>query len=475
MATGDTVGKASGGAASGRGDHARRQIAVSCVRRPRLGRPSVRTAAVGAQFGIPLFAGRSTIVQRTKIPLSPGRIVLIVGPSGSGKSSALAEINRRCPGGSVVDRISFPAETAVIDRVAPWASLGKAISILTSCGLGDASLWIRRFDELSDGEKFRAKLARAIALQARGGSAAPLICDEFCSMLHRRAAKTISYNLHKLVRRTNLSVVLASSAEDIIGDLQPHTVVRLEGGGRCRVEDRAVSLRKPISIRRRLRIEPGSKGDYEAFAAMHYRAADELGFVDRVFVMREGSGGDLLGIVVYAHGPLELSLRNQVTDGVFIRDPRRLNRKLRILRRLVIHPDMRGCGLGHYLVRRTLPLVGTDFVECLASMGEFNPVFERAGMKRIGQYDVMPQRKAALEALRAMDIDPNDREFTMHVCRSPRVRRIVVGVVSAWYTSTTGGGGSRVERQSPQLLAQTFRGLIGLRPVYYLWRRRQAA
>lgn len=343
--------------------------------------------------------------------------------------------------------------------------------MLTLCGLGEARLWVRRFSELSDGERFRARLARGVALQARGGQVTPLLCDEFCSILHRRAAKAISHNLRKLVLQSGLCVVVASSNEDIVDDLQPTTIVRLHGSGRCDVEPREVQPRRPISFRRRLRIERGTKRDYDAFSAMHYRATDELGFVDKVFVMRDGKGGDPLGIVVYSHGPLELSLRNKVTDSRFVGKPKLLNRSMRILRRLVIHPDVRGCGLGHHLVRRTLPLVGRRYVECLASMGEFNPVFERGGMRRIGQYDVSPACRRALAALTAIDVDPSARDFPARVCRSRRVRRIVSEVVYRWYARTTVGGEHRVKRQSPQFLAQTFRGLIGSRPVYYLWER----
>lgn len=449
-------------------------IELQCLRERKLGRASARTATVGIRFGIPLSGGPVTIVERTRLALGPGRIVLFVGPSGSGKSTALAELERQFAGGCMVQRVSFPADVAILDRVAPWASLGEALSTLTSCGLGEAALWLRPFEGLSDGEKFRARLARAIALHSRGDAAAPLMCDEFCASLHRRAAKAISFCLRKLVTRRCLSVVLACANEDVIADLQPDVVVWFRGRGRCDVEDRKVRTTRPPSFRRRLRIEPGSKRDYDAFAAMHYRATDELGFVDKVFVMRDGAGGEPLGIVVYSHGPLELALRNQATDGLFSRNATRVNRSLRILRRLVIHPDVRGCGLGHFLVRNTLPLVGTEYVECLASMGEFNPVFEKAGMRRIGQYGVSPRRQAALDALRGMGVDPNGREFTLHVCRRRRVREIVSRVVYDWYAATTGGGERRVERQSPEFLAQTFRGIIASRPVYYLWREGNA-
>jgi len=454
----------------GRCNAGEQTIELHCLRKRKLGRESARTATVGIRFGLSLSGGPVTIVERTKLAMGPGRIVLFVGPSGSGKSTALAELERQFAGGCMVQRVNFPADVAILDRVAPWASLSNALSILTSCGFGEAALWVRPFEGLSEGEKFRARLARAIALHSRGDAAAPLLCDEFCSGLHRRAAKAISFCLRKLVTRRCLSVVLACANEDIIADLQPDVIVWFRGRGRCDVEERTVRTKRAPSFRRRFRIEPGSKCDYEAFAQMHYRATDELGFVDKVFVMRNGENGEPLGIVVYSHGPLELAMRNQATDGLFSRNATRVNRSLRILRRLVIHPDVRGCGLGHYLVRRTLPQVGTEYVECLASMGEFNPVFEKAGMRRIGQYGISPRRQAALDVLRGMGVDPNAREFTLQVCRRRSVREIVSRVVYDWYAATTGGGERRVERQSPELLAQTFRGIIASRPVYYLWK-----
>jgi len=465
-----------------------------------VGRASVRTADIAMRFGIEMAARKVTVVQPTRIPLRRGQIVLLTGPSGSGKTSALAEIERSCAGGLLVQRVSFPAEAAIINRIAPSEALPDAIATLTCCGLGEAGLWVRTFDGLSEGEKFRARLARAIALHCRGDAAAPLLCDEFCAVLHRRAAKAISFNLRKLVARRNLCVVLASAQEDIIADLRPHVVARFLGRGRCEIEDRAAGFSrrgrphdvdvascaedehprglKPaarISFIRRLRIEAGAKGDYDAFSRMHYRATDELGFVDKVFVLREGRDGETLGIVVYSHAPLELALRNKATDGWFSRRPDRVNRCLRIVRRLVIHPDVRGCGLGHHLLRKTMPLLGTQYVECLAGMGEFNPVFEKAGMERVGQYEASASRQAAVAELRRIDVDPGSREFVLHVCRRRRVRQIVARVVRDWYAGTTGGGEARVARQSPEFLAQTFRGLIGARPVYYLWRRNAAA
>jgi energy-coupling factor transporter ATP-binding protein EcfA2 len=528
------VGVAASDAACGK------PISLACLRQSPPVRSSARTATVRLQFGMPPGGQTISIAPGATIQLAKGSVILLTGPSGSGKSSALSAIEshfappppaqsahqlqpsfeqgadpfqppplpRGDRGGSPlnVQQVEFSVDCAIIDEVAPHADLAEAASILTACGLGEASLWLRPYAALSEGEKFRARLARAISLQANieaanngvhpnaptnrppsqggpqwgkdsqravVGSQSPpiLICDEFCSGLHRRAAKAIAHNLRKLVSRRGLCVVVACSTDDLIADLDPDTVVQFAPSGCCQVNERTPSANAASSLRRKLCIEPGMKRDYETFAGMHYRGTDELGFVDRVFILREGAGGEPLGIVVYSHPALELSLRNKANNGWFSRNPQRVNKHLRILRRLVIHPDVRGCGLGHYLVRKTMPLLGTEYVECLAAMGEFNPVFERAGMVRIGQYDAPSGPKAALEALRAMDVDPQSAEFAIDVARRPAVRNVVAQTVADWYAATTAGGEKRVERQSPDTLARTFRGLIGVRPVYYLWRR----
>lgn len=433
-------------------------------------RSTARVTQVALQFGLSRGQADRAPSDRIRVHLGPGRITAFVGPSGSGKTTALSQIEACYPNAHSVQRVSFVPGRSIVDSVLPAGTLGEALSILSACALGEPRLWIRYYRELSEGEKFRARLARALGLHTGTGAAAPLLCDEFGTSLHRRAAKAIAFNLRKLVSRCGLNLVVATSNEDILGDLQPDTTVHLLGSGRHQVIERKPT-RRAISFSRRLRIEPGGKRDYEQFAAMHYRDTDELGFVDKIFVLREGLGGELLGIVVYSHGPLELALRNRATQGRYVRNPGRLNRELRILRRLVIHPDVRGCGLGHRLVRETLPQVGTPYVECLAAMGAVNPVFEKAGMKRIGTCAQPADQARALTELTRLEVDAQARDFVLQVCRRSRVRRIVARFVYNWYRATTGRGERRVARQSPQVLAQTFRGLVGSRPVYYLWCR----
>ncbi len=298
-----------------------------------------------------------------------------------------------------------------------------------------------------------------------------ILCDEFTSRLHRRIAAAIAYNLRKLVTRHDLTLVVASPHDDIIRDLQPDAIVECGHGGAHVIRPQR---RNPhFSLRDRTAIEPGSVRDYARFAPMHYRHRDGLGFVDKVFLLKEKRGGEPIGILVFAHAPRELALRNQATEGRFTCNVRRLNKELRILRRLVMHPDVRGCGLGHWFVKRTLPMVGVRFVECLAAMGGVNPVFERAGMQRIGRCPLPRGRMALLKRLRAWNIDPFSPDFDKQVARYPRIRRLVEDSVQAWVNRMHGASVYVVRDRPVAFIVQAFRQIIGRPPLYYLWDGRE--
>lgn len=439
--------------------------------------PTARLVETGLRFGIPLETARRVIASNMALRLQPGTITLVTGPSGSGKSQILKAVATGVAHSRLVHQVSFPLDVSVLDAVGPTRPLYEVMGTLTACGLGEPMLWIRSFEQLSDGEQFRARLARAVAMHQRTGLRGPLLCDEFGAILHRRLAKAIAFNLRKLVSRERLTLIVATSQSDLEQDLQADQIVRLPGphGGD---QSPALLAGQPqqgqrVSFAGDLRIEPGRLQDYRRFSPMHYRQRDHLGFIDRTFVMKDRATCEPLGIIMYAHPALEISLRNRATGGRFCRQAHRLNRELRVIRRLVIHPDVRGCGLGHWLVKQTLPLAGVRFVECLAAMGAVNPIFDKAGMQRVGTIEPPPARQRILQVLRHAGVDPLAADFVNQVCRRPTIRKLVTRSVNDWYRSTTGNP-QRAERLSPMALAQTFRQSAGSQPVYFIWARDEA-
>lgn len=353
-----------------------------------------------------------------------------------------------------------------MEQVAARGSLGRAISVLTACGLGEPRLWLRRPDELSDGERFRARLARAVGLAQRQ-SGAVLLVDEFCALLHRRLAKAMAYALRKMVTAGNLCLVAATSHEDLAADLQPDQVLRL--GGAAPELQTLAPVGRPISFFRTLHIERGVLRDYTLFESMHYRQRSGLGPVDKVFTLRDGAGGEALGVVVYGYCPLSLRLRNVALGAVVPRDGQLLNRDFRILRRLVVHPDVRGCGLARWLVSQTLPRVGTRYVECLAAMGAVNPVFERAGMVRLGTAGRPGWQEKLHQALTVLGVDPLAGNFARIVEQQEDVRALVARHVHRWVDATTGRPIEKIRAMAPAALASAFVQLLGTAPIYYLW------
>jgi hypothetical protein len=75
-----------------------------------------------------------------------------------------------------------------------------------------------------------------------------------------------------------------------------------------------------------------------------------------------------------------------------------LNEKLSNISRVVVHPKYRTIGLGSKLIKDTLGLAGTEYVEMSAVMAKYNPFAEKAGMQKI------TVQKPAKEAIRIKEI-----------------------------------------------------------------------
>jgi L-arabinose isomerase len=69
-----------------------------------------------------------------------------------------------------------------------------------------------------------------------------------------------------------------------------------------------------------------------------------------------------------------------------------LNEKLSTISRVVVHPKYRTVGLGTRLVKETLALAGTEYVEMSAVMAKYNTFAERAGMRKIAEQ--LPSKEA---------------------------------------------------------------------------------
>lgn len=143
------------------------------------------------------------------------KIGLIVGPSGSGKTS----LGRQIFGEDRIYEPKWKSELPIIEEIAPTGSFDEVTNALAGVGLGDCPSWLRPFSVLSNGQKFRADLARVLCEKP-----GQVVIDEFTSVVDRQIARFGALAFQKAWRRTDGQAVLLSCHYDVIDWLEPDWV-----------------------------------------------------------------------------------------------------------------------------------------------------------------------------------------------------------------------------------------------------------
>lgn len=146
------------------------------------------------------------------------QIGLIVGASGTGKTSIGKNL---FGGGKIIDLYEGWDNTKpIIDSISPDGDFDSVTGSLANVGLGDVPSWLRPFNALSNGQQFRAGLARLIC-----DAPNEVIVDEFTSVIDRQIAKIGAMAFAKGWRRNKgKKIVLLACHYDIIEWLQPDWV-----------------------------------------------------------------------------------------------------------------------------------------------------------------------------------------------------------------------------------------------------------
>jgi len=165
-----------------------------------------------------------------QLEINDGNIVYITGPSGAGKSVLLRELEKSIPPSDRMNlaRIKLPSDKTLIDCID--GDLLRSLRMLSIAGLNDCFCILNQPCNLSEGQKYRFRLAMALAAKKKF-----IFADEFCSGLDRITAAVISYNVHKFAKRTGTIFILASSHDDILLDLSPDVLVVKELSGPTQV------------------------------------------------------------------------------------------------------------------------------------------------------------------------------------------------------------------------------------------------
>ena len=151
-----------------------------------------------------------------KLPLNlpkKFKIGVIVGSSGSGKSTLLKNFG-------IEEKPEWDNTKSIVSH---FESPDDAINKLGSVGLNSVPSWYKPYNVLSNGEKFRADLARKLKSNC--------VIDEFTSVVDRTVAKAASMALSRYVKNNELeNVVISTCHRDILDWLEPDWVLDLDTG-----------------------------------------------------------------------------------------------------------------------------------------------------------------------------------------------------------------------------------------------------
>lgn len=185
---------------------------IDCVRSSVVAR-TPRVMQAESMFELPA-AATAEVRWSLDLPLEDRewQIGLIVGPSGAGKST----IARELFGEHIVDELVWPADRSVLDGFGPELGIKDVTGWLSAVGFSSPPSWLRPFQVLSTGEKFRATMARALA-EAED----LVVIDEFTSVVDRQVARAACAAVSKAVRRGGRRFVGVGCHYDVLEWLQP--------------------------------------------------------------------------------------------------------------------------------------------------------------------------------------------------------------------------------------------------------------
>lgn len=195
-----------------------------------------KTMSVQQSFGIRPDELSMLIFDRVSFSVPSGAILLVYGASGSGKSVFLRilmgeRVSER--GVEVEGSVDMPDDARVgcfepLDPTLPLVEqLGEdvpqALYALNIAGLAEAHLYLRRWHELSNGQQYRAMLAKLIDSRAN-----VWVADEFLSTLDPVTACIVARSIRKHVKRLGVTLVVGAPHYGYwLRSLQPDIVLHM--------------------------------------------------------------------------------------------------------------------------------------------------------------------------------------------------------------------------------------------------------
>ena len=146
------------------------------------------------------------------------QVGVIVGRSGSGKTSVAKQL---FPDAYI--RGFEYTHKCVLDDFPVNLETGEVTRALCSVGFASPPDWLKSYDCLSQGEKMRVDIARALCLDEQ-----LIVFDEFTSVVDREIAKVSALAISKAVRRSKKKFIAVTCHYDVVDWLDPDWVFYTE-------------------------------------------------------------------------------------------------------------------------------------------------------------------------------------------------------------------------------------------------------
>ena len=174
-------------------------------------RKTFRTESVIGSFDLQVESLKQRFRGNIDIENKDWNIGLIVGASGSGKSTIAKEVF-----GKEYFKNHVWGDNAIVDEMPKNRTMSEIEKAFTSVGFASPPSWLKPFGVLSNGEKMRVEIAYCLL-----NDDPMTVYDEFTSVVNREVAKTASMAINKALKRSGKKFIAISCHDDIIPYLQP--------------------------------------------------------------------------------------------------------------------------------------------------------------------------------------------------------------------------------------------------------------
>lgn len=239
------------------------------------------------------------------------QVGLIVGKSGTGKTT----IAKQLFPDSYVTSYEYTKET-VLDDMPKECSVEQITSAFNSVGFSSPPSWLKPYSVLSNGQKMRVDLARAILEEQKF-----FVFDEFTSVVDRNVAQIGSFAMQKAIRKTDKQFIAVTCHFDVQDWLLPDWVFNTDTMTFQSFEGQKKN-RPDIKFEI---FQTADKSIWKMFAKHHYLSHSHNNAAN-VFIATVND--EIAGFISVLHFP----------------HPKVKNMKK--VHRLVILPDYQGAGIG---------------------------------------------------------------------------------------------------------------------------------